>query len=48
MGMSCSNVESLLHDALRFNAVAITLHRGKKLGRRVTLNEVRGILRPKR
>jgi hypothetical protein len=44
-GMSSSNIEALLEDALRFNAVAITFFRGHKLGRNVDLSEVRGIFR---
>lgn len=48
IGMSSSSINSLLDDALRMNAVAITFHRGHKMGRSVTLDEVRGILNPRK
>lgn len=44
MGLSSSNIEGLLEDALRFNAVAITLHRERKCGPTISLESVRGIL----
>jgi hypothetical protein len=40
MGMSNSRPENLLEEALRFNAVAITLHRESKIGKLPTLKEV--------
>lgn len=45
LGISSSDVKGLLDEALRFNAVAITLFRGKRCGPNVTLSQVQGIFR---
>ncbi len=45
MGMSCASPTAMLEDALRFNAVAITLHRERKCGKYVEPKDVRGIFK---
>ncbi len=47
MGMSCADPSGLLDEALRFNAVAITLHRERKTGGYVETHKMRGILKTK-
>lgn len=45
MGVSCSDPEALLRDALRLGATAVSLFRGEEIkGKTPSLMELRGIM----